>query len=183
MDIFIRRKMAGDRYPVWYNLNEYFITYNIQFRDFVITAIIDCPQGLEDGQIRLCANTGLKLENIINTLDDLNESQIRMLHHNLHWFMGWLDNSRYKKDVNYVYYARLKTEDKEPPIWTICNIIEVESEESIVQGILNLALMASLAIMDIFNCNIPYIKEQNLLDAQILDRIDVIKEFSKEYKS
>ena len=177
MEIFIRRKTAGDRYSVWHNLNEYVRTFNIQFRDFVLTANVDCPQGLENGQVRLYANTGLKLDGIINTLDNLGAPQINMLHQTLPSFMGWLDNSRYERKENYVYYSRLKMNDTDAPIWVICNILELDSQESLIQGILDLSAMASAAIIEINNSNIPFINNQQLFDTQIRNRIDIIKDF------
>lgn len=179
MKPFLRRASYLDKFNVLHNLNEYIREYIVKYGDYVITAYVDCPQELKSGLIRISLNAGLNIDGFVNAYDNLSDTQVRMLKHNLPNFLGWFINSKYEKDVNYVHYARTTSKDKNCVIWPICNIIELESEESIVQGILDLAYMAAITIVEIHKSCIPFADSQHILDTEISPRLNIVEDFLK----
>lgn len=175
MDYFIREASNSDNFNVLHNLNEFCRRYVVKYGDFVLTAYVDCPQSLKDGQIRVSLNAGLKLDDFLREYDNLNDTQRRMLQYNMPEFTGWLINTKYEKDVNYVHYCR--TNSNGGFVWLICNIIELESEKSIVEGIINLSYMAALTISEIHKSNIPFAGSQSLLESGMRNRMNVIEHF------
>lgn len=178
MNYFIRKASASDNFNVLHNLNEFCREYIVKYGDFVLTAYVDCPQTLR--LIRVSLNAGLKLDDFLRKYDDFNDTQRRMLQHNLPEFTGWLINTMYEKDVNYVHYCRMNS--KGDYLWLICYIIELESEKSIVEGIINLSYMAALTISEIHKSCIPLASSQLLLETEMGKRMNVIENFINYYQ-
>lgn len=175
MNYFIRKASAGDNFNVLHNLNQFCREYVVKYGNFILTAYVDCPQTLKDGLIRVSLNAGLKLDDFLRKYDNLNDTQKRMLQHNLPEFTGWLINTKYEKDVNYVHYCRSNSNGG--CTWLICNIIELESEKSIVEGIIDLSYMAALTISEIQKSSITFANSQELLDAGIRNRMNEVENF------
>ena len=119
MKPFLRRASYLDKFNVLHNLNEYIREYIVKYGDYVITAYVDCPQELKSGLIRISLNAGLNIDGFVNAYDNLSDTQVRMLEHNLPNFMGWFINSKYvakKHDDNlragnlerFAFYERAK---------------------------------------------------------------------------
>ncbi len=175
MRLFLRKAFEDEKFGVIRNLNEYVREYHVRYSDYVLTGYVDCPQELKSGFLRVSLNIGLTLDNFIEIYNKLNDTQMRMLEHNLPDFMAWLVNTKYEKSVNYVHYGRMC--DAGEVVWLICNIIELESEESIIHGILDLSYMAARVIMEIRKCGIPFADSLHLLTNEMRNRMDIVEEF------
>lgn len=182
MKHFLRKATSADSFNILSKPTEYNITYHIKHGDYVILGCVDCPLELESGLVRVSLNIGLQLEDFINKYSQLTDTQIHMLKHNLPEFMGWLDNSNYPKSTNYVHYSRIKSNSANQDIWPICNIIELESEKSIVQGILDLAFMAATTIIEIHNSCIPFAGSAHLLNLETREKLALVEDFLKYCK-
>lgn len=177
MKLFLRKASIGDDFSVMRNRDEYSVEYAVKYGDFVLTGCADCPQTLQTGQLRVSLNAGFKLDDFIGKYNSFNDSQIGMLKKVLPNFMGWLINTAYDKEVDFVHYCRTEYSSSEGNIWFICNIIELESERSIIEGIIDLSYMAAKAIEEIKNSSIPFAKSQYLLDTDIRNQMDVVEDF------
>ena len=175
MRLFLRKALEKEKFSVIHNLNEYIREYNVRYSGYVLTGYADCPHELKSGLLRVSLNIGLALDNFIEIYDKLNDTQMRMLEHNLPEFMAWLVNTKYEKSVNYVHYGRIC--DVGEVVWPICNIIELESEESIIRGIIDLSYMAARVIMEISKCGIPFADSLHLLHMEMRNRTDIVEEF------
>ena len=177
MKFFIRKRSIGEDFNVFHSLDEYCREYVVRYGDFILTGYVDCPQTLQSGLVRISINAGLGLDDFISIYNNLNDTQIHMLKEALPNFMGWLINTKYDKDFDYVHFCRTDSNRSGGIIWLICNIVELESEKSIIEGILDLSYMAAMTIKEIQDSNISFANSEHLLSPETRNRMDVVEGF------